>query len=102
MMPGLSGPQLCEDIRADPHGANTYLILLTSHDASAQLEEGMRAGADDYLVKPLDPDQLALRLAAAATRASTQAPALLAGRSPAPAHAGFLQTRRDVGSSGQD
>jgi DNA-binding response OmpR family regulator len=68
MMPGQSGPQLCENIRADPHGADVYLILLTSHESNGQIEEGLSAGADDYLVKPFDPAELELRLAVAATR----------------------------------
>jgi DNA-binding response OmpR family regulator len=71
MMPGQSGPQLCKNIRADPHGAHVYLILLTGHEANDQIEEGLSAGADDYVVKPYDPDELALRLAAAATRITT-------------------------------
>jgi DNA-binding response OmpR family regulator len=49
MMPGQSGPQLCARIRAHAHGANVYLILLTSHEADDQIQEGMSAGADDYL-----------------------------------------------------
>jgi DNA-binding response OmpR family regulator len=69
MMPGLSGPQLCEQIRADTHGAGVYLILLTSHSTSEQLHQGMSAGADAYLIKPVDPDELELRLTAAAARA---------------------------------
>jgi DNA-binding response OmpR family regulator len=69
MMPGLSGLQLCEQIRADTHGVGVYLILLTSHSTSEQLEEGLSAGADTYLIKPVDPDELELGLAAAAARA---------------------------------
>jgi DNA-binding response OmpR family regulator len=68
MMPGQNGPQLCARIRADPQGANVYLILLTSHGADEQILEGIRAGADDYLVKPLEPDLLEHRLVAAAAR----------------------------------
>ena len=65
MMPGLSGLQLCRDVRADALGASTYFIMLTSHEARDQIVEGMTAGADDYLVKPLDPDELGIRLIAA-------------------------------------
>jgi DNA-binding response OmpR family regulator len=71
MMPGQSGPELCENIRAHTHGTNVYLILLTSHGADSQIREGISAGADDYLLKPLDPEELGVRLAAAAGRLAT-------------------------------
>jgi two-component system cell cycle response regulator len=70
MMPGQTGLQLCQSIRADPNGGYTYLILLTSRGAHHQILEGMNAGADDYLIKPLDPDELEARLIAA-TRVTT-------------------------------
>jgi two-component system cell cycle response regulator len=65
MMPGLSGLELCRSIRADPVGTYTYLILVTSKQAPAHILEGMNAGADDYLIKPLNPDDLHVRLIAA-------------------------------------
>jgi DNA-binding response OmpR family regulator len=76
MMPGQSGPQLCENIRAHTDGANVYVILLTSHEGSDQIEEGMSAGADDYLTKPYDPDELELLLLTAASRVTTPAATL--------------------------
>jgi DNA-binding response OmpR family regulator len=72
MMPGQSGPQLCQSIRADPHGASAYLVLLTSNASSDQILEGINAGADGYLIKPLDPDELELRLVAAAARVDSR------------------------------
>jgi DNA-binding response OmpR family regulator len=75
MMPGQSGPQLCESIRADPHGADVYLLLLTGHEGEARALEGIGAGADGYLVKPLDPAELELRLVAAAARMEARLPA---------------------------
>jgi diguanylate cyclase (GGDEF)-like protein len=66
MMPGLNGLELCRKIRAAPSGASTYLVLVTSRGALTQILEGMEAGADDYLLKPLDPDALQARLIAAA------------------------------------
>ena len=70
MMPGQTGVELCRNIRADPHGGSTYLILVTSQGAQGQILEGMKAGADDYLIKPLDPDELEVRLIAATRVAS--------------------------------
>jgi diguanylate cyclase (GGDEF)-like protein len=66
MMPGLSGLQLCRNIRAHAAGSYTYFIMVTSQGALDQILEGMNAGADDYLIKPLDPDDLQARLIAAA------------------------------------
>jgi diguanylate cyclase (GGDEF)-like protein len=67
MMPGLTGLELCQNIRAYPHdGGYTYFIMVTSHGAAGEVLEGMGAGADDYLVKPLDPDDLQARLIPAA------------------------------------
>jgi diguanylate cyclase (GGDEF)-like protein len=65
-MPGMTGIQLCRNIRTDALGGSTYFIMITAHGARDQIVEGMRAGADDYLVKPLDPDDLEVRLIAAA------------------------------------
>jgi DNA-binding response OmpR family regulator len=65
LMPGLTGLELCRMIRAHP-ARYTYLIMVTGQDSRDQMFEGMSAGADDYLVKPLDADALELRLIAAA------------------------------------
>ena len=64
-MPGLTGLQLCQKIRGHSAGY-TYFILVTGQGAHDQILEGMAAGADDYLVKPLDPEDLEGRLIAAA------------------------------------
>jgi diguanylate cyclase (GGDEF)-like protein len=61
-MPGLSGIQLVRNIRAHPGDAYTYIIMVTGHSATEQILEGMSAGADDYLIKPLDLDDLHTRL----------------------------------------
>jgi two-component system chemotaxis response regulator CheY len=66
IMPGLTGLELCRNIRAFAPGDYTYFIMITSQSTPDQVVEGMRAGADDYLVKPLDTDDLESRLIAAA------------------------------------
>jgi diguanylate cyclase (GGDEF)-like protein len=66
MMPGLSGLELCRKIRAHRSPHYTYFIMVTSRGALHDVLEGMNAGADDYLIKPLDPDDLEARLVAAA------------------------------------
>jgi diguanylate cyclase (GGDEF)-like protein len=65
MMPGMTGLELCRAIRVHPAGSYTYFIMVTSQGALVEVLEGMHAGADDYLVKPLDPDDLQARLIAA-------------------------------------
>jgi len=64
MMPGMDGPELCRKIRADSDGRYVYVILLTSKDRPDELVSGMSAGADDYLTKPANPEELQARLRA--------------------------------------
>ena len=66
MMPGLTGIELCRDIRCDTADHYPYFIMVSGQGDLDQILEGMRAGADDYLVKPLDPADLQTRLVAAA------------------------------------
>jgi len=62
MMPGLDGPELCRRIRREPSLANTYVILLTGRDSRTDVVAGLDAGADDYIVKPCDLDELRARM----------------------------------------
>ncbi len=66
LMPGMSGLELCKRIRNHKPGGYTYFILVTGQGGRKQIVEGMKAGADDYLLKPLDSDDLEARLIAAA------------------------------------
>ncbi len=65
MMPGLNGPELCRRVRDDLRSRYVYIVLITVLDQCVQVLEGMGAGADDYLVKPIDPFALQTRLVAA-------------------------------------
>ena len=62
VMPGLDGPSLCRLVRQQAHRPYSYIILLTSKQGQAERLEGLRAGADDFLVKPPNVDELAVRL----------------------------------------
>src|SRR5260370_13408228 len=62
VMPGMDGVELCRRIRASRRDAYTYFVFLTVLDKKADVRIGMEAGADDYLVKPLDIDELKMRL----------------------------------------
>jgi diguanylate cyclase (GGDEF)-like protein len=66
MMPGLTGLQLCRKIRAHDAGHYVYFIMVSGQGLLAEIMEFMTAGADDYLVKPLDTDDLQARLIGAA------------------------------------
>jgi diguanylate cyclase (GGDEF)-like protein len=61
-MPGLTGLELCTAIRAHKSGSYTYFIMVTGKGALGEILEGMAAGADDYLLKPLNIDELKPRL----------------------------------------
>lgn len=62
MMPGLSGPDICEKVRQHPGPEPTYLILLTARQEKKDRIKGLTFGADDYLTKPFDQDELRARL----------------------------------------
>jgi diguanylate cyclase (GGDEF)-like protein len=64
MMPGLDGPEVCRRARAYRPGVPMYLILVTSREARRDVVAGLDAGADDYVVKPPDPEELRSRLKA--------------------------------------
>jgi sigma-B regulation protein RsbU (phosphoserine phosphatase) len=61
-MPGINGPELCRRIRAWPLRVPVYVILLTSRTSRQDLVAGLEAGADDYMTKPFDPDELRARI----------------------------------------
>ena len=65
MMPGIDGLEFCRRVRAVHNDVYTFFIFLTALGDRASLLEGMQAGADDYLTKPLDREELQVRLIAA-------------------------------------
>ena len=65
-MPRMDGLELCRYARANHPAPYPYIILLTAQSGKTSYLEGMNAGADDFITKPFDEDQLAARLRAAA------------------------------------
>ena len=65
MMPEVDGLELCHRIRAEERERYTYFIFLTALGGKEHLFEGLEAGADDYLSKPLDREELQVRLISA-------------------------------------
>jgi len=62
MMPQLDGPGVCREVRSKRDSAYVYIILLTAKQSSEDVVQGLKAGADDYLVKPCHPAELQARL----------------------------------------
>jgi two-component system cell cycle response regulator len=62
LMPGMDGLDLCRRVRASQRETYTYYMLLTSLEGKHHFMQGMQAGADDYLTKPLDREELKVRL----------------------------------------
>lgn len=62
LMPDVSGLQLCERIRTDFGGRFTYVIMLTGVSEKSKVVKGLQAGADDYMTKPFNAEELAARV----------------------------------------
>jgi putative two-component system response regulator len=62
-MPEMSGLELCRRIRQRRWKSYIYVILLTSHGGVDNVVQGLDAGADDFLTKPFDPQELRMRMA---------------------------------------
>jgi DNA-binding response OmpR family regulator len=62
MMPQLDGIEVCHKLRALPQGRLTYVILLTAREGGEDIVAGLEAGADDYVTKPFNKEELRARL----------------------------------------
>jgi diguanylate cyclase (GGDEF)-like protein len=62
MMPGQNGVDVCRALRKVRPEPYTYLLLLTAKDAKESVVEGLESGADDYLTKPFNPQELKARI----------------------------------------
>src|SRR2546429_1187714 len=72
MMPEMDGLDLCRQLRARSESAYTYLILLTAKNQKDERVLAMASGVDDFLVKPLDRDELSARVQVATRILSMQ------------------------------
>jgi DNA-binding response OmpR family regulator len=68
MMPGMSGLDVCRELRSDPVTSDLPIILLTARAQESDIETGFAVGADDYIVKPFSPRELASRVQAVLAR----------------------------------
>lgn len=64
MMPEMDGVELCRKIRSTEQSRYTYIILLTVKGRTRDIVEGLAAGADDYVTKPFDHEELRVRVQA--------------------------------------
>lgn len=71
MMPGMSGLDVCRELRADPATCEVPIILLTARGQESDIETGFAVGADDYIAKPFSPRELASRVHAVLARIQT-------------------------------
>jgi two-component system, cell cycle response regulator len=62
MMPELDGPSVCREVRSRRGQRHVHMVLLTSKNSKQDVVSGLASGADDYLIKPFDPEELKARL----------------------------------------
>jgi DNA-binding response OmpR family regulator len=62
LMPGMNGLEVCRELRKDPATANVPVLILTAGAQPADITAGFTAGANDFLVKPFSPRELASRI----------------------------------------
>jgi diguanylate cyclase (GGDEF)-like protein len=71
-MPDVDGLSLCAEIRAMPETSTVYLILITANRSRADVVSGLTSGADDYIMKPFDWEELRARVNIGARTAALQ------------------------------
>lgn len=64
MMPGMDGYEVCQRIKSSPETKFVSIIILSSMRGMQDKIKGMNLGADDYIVKPFNPDELLIRIRA--------------------------------------
>jgi two-component system, cell cycle response regulator len=62
VMPELDGPGVCRQVRQNKQQSYVYMVLLTSKEAKEDVIAGLESGADDYLTKPFNPEEMKARL----------------------------------------
>ncbi len=58
MMPEMNGYEVCQRLKAQPNTKNVPVVMLTAKGQKGDAEQGLKVGADDYIIKPFDPYEL--------------------------------------------
>jgi diguanylate cyclase (GGDEF)-like protein len=93
MMPGLDGVEVCRRLRSNPATAAISIIMLTAKTLPSDRVVGLTAGADDYVAKPFDVDELVARV-----RSTLRRSAQLRGISPLTGLPGNFEIVREIDS----
>lgn len=64
MMPEMDGYEVCRRLRQEPQGVSVPIVMLTAMDETESVVKGFRSGADDYVTKPFEIDELVMRVEA--------------------------------------
>ncbi len=97
MMPGMDGFEVCSELRSRPDTANLPIIILSALGQVSDRVKGLRAGADDYVPKPVNLDELSARVAALLSR--TQRPPVVVASTPTGKMYGFYGAKGGVGTT---
>lgn len=73
MMPRMKGREVCTKLKADPKTKHIPIIFLTALGLADHVKAGMDLGAEDYIVKPFEPDELKKRITAVLARSAKSA-----------------------------
>lgn len=74
MMPGMTGQEFLRRVRRDPLTAHVPVIMVTAYEDKDQIADSFEAGADDYMIKPIDANHLDLRIRALLARSQPTTP----------------------------
>jgi DNA-binding response OmpR family regulator len=74
MMPRMGGLDVCLTVRTDDRFLRVPVLMLTAKAQEADVQRGLAAGADDYILKPFSPREVAARVATALARSGREAP----------------------------
>jgi DNA-binding response OmpR family regulator len=94
MLPGMDGLELCRKLRSDA-GKDTPVLMLTARDTLEDKVAGLDAGADDYLVKPFELEELDARLRAMLRRAGGELTSQVLRVDGLEVNTGTMEVRRD-------
>jgi CheY-like chemotaxis protein len=64
LMPGMTGLEVCRRLKADPPTAAIPVVFVSAVAGRSEIEEGLRTGGADYIVKPFDPDEIVRKVRA--------------------------------------